>query len=123
MTVFIAATKKLCFMFYLFIHNCFYFRKCWHPEKVRKHSRTEVFCKKGALKNFTKFAGKHLCQSLFFNKVAGLRLFACCLLLKLLLKLLSIRRRNNRNNRNRIEIANAQVDKVDNVQIMLLPNL
>ena len=28
--------------------------------------------KKGVLRNFTKFAGKHLCQSLFFNKVAGL---------------------------------------------------
>ena len=25
------------------------------------------------LRNFTKFTGKHLCQSLFFNKVAGLR--------------------------------------------------
>ena len=24
-------------------------------------------------RNFTKFTGKHLCQSLFFNKVAGLR--------------------------------------------------
>ena len=33
----------------------------------------EVFYKKGALKNFTKFTGKHLCQSLVFNKVAGLR--------------------------------------------------
>ena len=33
----------------------------------------EVFYKKGVLKNFTKFTGKHLCQSLFFNKVAGLR--------------------------------------------------
>ena len=30
--------------------------------------------KKVALGNFTKFIGKHLCQSLFFNKVAGLRL-------------------------------------------------
>ena len=38
-----------------------------------KSSRPEVFCKKGALRNFTKFTGKHLCQSLFFNKVAGLR--------------------------------------------------
>ena len=28
--------------------------------------------KKGVLRNFTKFAGKHLCQSLFFKKVAGL---------------------------------------------------
>ena len=32
----------------------------------------EVFYKKGTLKNFAKFTGKHLCQSLFFNKVAGL---------------------------------------------------
>ena len=29
----------------------------------------EVFSKKGVLRNFTKFTGKHLCQSLFFNKV------------------------------------------------------
>ena len=28
----------------------------------------------GVLKKFTKFTGKHLCQSLFFNKVAGLQL-------------------------------------------------
>ena len=34
----------------------------------------EVFCKIGALRNFAKFTGKHLCQSIFFNKVAGLRL-------------------------------------------------
>ena len=32
----------------------------------------KVFCKKGVLRNFAKFTGKHLCQSLFFNKVAGL---------------------------------------------------
>ena len=37
-----------------------------------RRSRPEVFCKKGVLRNFTKFTGKHLCQSLFFNKVAGL---------------------------------------------------
>ena len=29
--------------------------------------------KKGVLRNFAKFPGKHLCQSLFFNKVVGLR--------------------------------------------------
>ena len=29
--------------------------------------------KKGVLKRFAKSTGKHLCQSLFFNKVAGLR--------------------------------------------------
>ena len=33
-----------------------------------------MFCKKGVLRNFTKFTGKHLCQSLLFNKVTGLRL-------------------------------------------------
>ena len=38
-----------------------------------RSSRPEVFCKKGGLRNFTKFSGKHLCQRLFFNKVAGLR--------------------------------------------------
>ena len=32
-----------------------------------------MFCKKGVLKIFAKFTGKHICQSLFFNKVAGLR--------------------------------------------------
>ena len=38
-----------------------------------RSSRPEVFCKKGVLRNFRKFTGKHLCQSLFFNNVAGLR--------------------------------------------------
>ena len=28
--------------------------------------------KKGVLRNFAKLKGKHLCQSLFFNKVVGL---------------------------------------------------
>ena len=32
-----------------------------------------MFCKKGVLRNLTKFTRKHLCQSLFFDKVAGLR--------------------------------------------------
>ena len=35
------------------------------------HRRCSV--KKGVLKNFPKFTGNHLGQSLFFNKVAGLR--------------------------------------------------
>ena len=37
-----------------------------------RKSRPEVFCKKVVLKNFVKFTGKHLCQSLIFNKVEGL---------------------------------------------------
>ena len=45
---------------------------CVHHRRSRC-SRPEVFYKKGVLKNFTKFTGKHLCQSLFFNKVARLR--------------------------------------------------
>ena len=32
-----------------------------------------MICKKGILRNFKKFTGKQLCQSLFFNKVAELR--------------------------------------------------
>ena len=31
----------------------------------------EVLFKKAVLKNFFKFTGKNLCQSFFFNKVAG----------------------------------------------------
>ena len=38
-----------------------------------RSSRPDVFYKKGALRNFAKFAGKYLCQSLFFNKVADLK--------------------------------------------------
>ena len=34
-------------------------------------SRPDVFCKKGVLRNFGKFTGKHSCQRLYFNKVAG----------------------------------------------------
>ena len=34
------------------------------------HQRCSII--KGVLRNFAKFTGKHLCQSLFFNKFAGL---------------------------------------------------
>ena len=39
------------------------------PKNYRS-SRPKVFCKKGFLRNFARFTGKHLCQSLSFNKVA-----------------------------------------------------
>ena len=39
---------------------------------IVRSSRPEVFCKKSVLENSAKFTGKHLCQSLLFNKAAGL---------------------------------------------------
>ena len=39
------------------------------------HRRCSV--RTGVLRNVAKFTGKHLCQSLFFNKVAGLQVFSC----------------------------------------------
>ena len=41
-------------------------------DTLKRSSRLEVFCRKDVLRNFAKFTGKHLCQSLFLNKVAGL---------------------------------------------------
>ena len=38
-----------------------------------RHRRCSV--RKSVLKNFAKFTEKHLCQSLFFNEVAGLQLY------------------------------------------------
>ena len=38
-----------------------------------RSSHRKCSVKKSVLRNFTKFTGKHLCQRLFFNKVAGLR--------------------------------------------------
>ena len=68
--------------FKIYKWNSMLYRKChisknsenWNGqrEKIRS-SRPKVFCKKCVLRIFTKFTGKHLCQSLFFNKVAGLR--------------------------------------------------
>ena len=49
---------------------------CIFPQKLSTKVRSScpnVFSKKVILKNFAKFTGKHLCQSVFFNKAAGLR--------------------------------------------------
>ena len=53
---------------------CYILAKVYN-KTICKSSRPEVFCKKGVLRNFAKFTGKHLCQNLFLNKVAGLRLY------------------------------------------------
>ena len=43
-----------------------------------RSSCSEVFCKKGVLRNFEKSTVKQLCQSLFFNKKETLaQLFSC----------------------------------------------
>ena len=44
----------------------------WFSCYIKKQS-PDVFCEKGVLRNYTKFTGKQLCQSLFLNKVAGLK--------------------------------------------------
>ena len=41
-------------------------------ENQLRSSHQTCFMKRVVLRNFAKFTGKHLCQSPFFNKVAGL---------------------------------------------------
>ena len=41
-------------------------------KKIDWASRLKVFCRKGVLRNSKTSTGKHMCQSLFFNKVTGL---------------------------------------------------
>ena len=77
---------KYFYLFKYFLYNAIkaqQFQKCpvtifsrlyFAIEIKERSNHQDVFCKKGALRNFAKFAGKHLCQSLYFNKVAGLRL-------------------------------------------------
>ena len=66
-------------------------------QRLHRSSRPEVFIKKGVLKNFAKFTGKHLCRSLLsiklqasgftsylnlYNKLKGLlhhNIFVCCI--------------------------------------------
>ena len=85
--------KKVCnFIVWNRIHhycevfkNTYFEKHLWAAACENQHlsdkfrsSRPEVFCKKGVLRNFAKFAVKHLCQSLLFNEVAGLRLWRRC---------------------------------------------
>ena len=45
----------------------------WQKRALQRGHSSEAAAKKGVFKNFSKFSRKHLCQSLFFNKVAGLK--------------------------------------------------
>ena len=71
----------------LFLHKC-------HLGCLAKFRYSHERCsfKKGVFRNFTKFKGKHLCQNLFFTKVADLRpapLDDCFLRLKSIQNILS----------------------------------
>ena len=73
---------EIVFLIYLFVINCEC--SCLDSALCREQSRSvvsecrsshpEMLCKKGVIRNFAKFTRKHLYQSLFFNKVAGLGL-------------------------------------------------
>ena len=69
---------------YLTRNYFYYFMESWNVYNyiqlhfriaimIFKSSGPDVFSKKGVLRSFIKFTGKHQCQSLFFNKVTGLR--------------------------------------------------
>ena len=67
---------KKCWYWVRFLKRSNYVRiflslSCYRSSLFRSsHRRCSI--NKGVLTNFAKFIGKHLCQSLFFNKVAGL---------------------------------------------------
>ena len=54
------------------LQHCFFV--LFHTSYLRyRSSHQGCSMKNSVLRNFTKLTGKHLCQSLFFNKVVGLR--------------------------------------------------
>ena len=58
----------------LLVYFCFCFKYLIFSSEFIQKQPQKCSMKKGVLKNFTKFTGKHMCQNLFFYKVAGLRL-------------------------------------------------
>ena len=50
-----------------------YKRSTINPWGTRRNSHRRCSVKKGVLRNFAKFTGKHLCQTLVLNNLAGLR--------------------------------------------------
>ena len=58
------------FLYFIFLFWEFYpvfYVKRRYIKGISRNSRPAVFCEKGVLRNFAKFTGKHLCQSLFFK--------------------------------------------------------
>ena len=52
--------------------KCFFFLGSEGEDSSSEAVAQRCFVRKGVLRNFAKFTGKHLCQSLFSNKVTGL---------------------------------------------------
>ena len=56
-----------------FLVLVYYISMIFAPEWYKIKAVVQRCSVKSDLKNFAKFLGKHLCQSLFFNKVTDLR--------------------------------------------------
>ena len=78
----IVGLPKICRKDQTYITEKYIFGKIWgnnvgHQKnfstKYVTEQPPEVFCTKRVVRNFGKFAGKHLCQSFFLNKLADLR--------------------------------------------------
>ena len=52
----------------LYIQRLLPHHRCYYSEAVLRRCSIKI----DVLRNFAKFTGKQLCQSLFFNKIAGL---------------------------------------------------
>ena len=65
--MFSARTRKLIFCF-VYIR----LKRSVENFPEEQPSLRVVYVKKGVLKNFAKFTGKHLCHGLFLNKAAGI---------------------------------------------------
>ena len=68
--------KKLTSVMLVYIPQTTFYRKIIYNFVLiylARRSHPEVFCKKGVLRNIAKLKGKHLRQSLFFDKVASFR--------------------------------------------------
>ena len=62
-----------CFVLFDAVSPENYHRPVWEFMQLMEAIVQRCSVKRGVLENFIKFTGKHLCQSHFFNKVAGLR--------------------------------------------------
>ena len=78
--------NQICLLCCTVLCKEFFVKKCkcleaWRKKARNNHQRCSM--KNVVLQSFAKFRGKHLCQNLLFNKVAGLRLWRRCFLVNL----------------------------------------